>query len=201
MTLPENPTEDEYQAWLADPETPPLPDLQWAHRVVTNELPFCGCGRPEDAWEWLRGLLDLFDRDGRSGDDAWRGRWAAIKAHVGMPEDTGDEAGFDVVRSGAAEMLLNLPDSAGLTEHGGSVYGSWLTDKGERFLAVMRKVRYDDLSAVGYPEPGTSMGAYELIGYGGAWMIRKVTDKTLVWKGYDEEAAVARLAQMNGTSA
>jgi hypothetical protein len=193
VNLPENPTEEEYQAWLADPDTPPLPELQWAHRILNDELPFCGCGSPEDAWAWLRRMLELFDRD--SCED-WGARWAEIKAHVGIADETGDEEDFDVVRSGAAEILLNLPGHAGLTEHGTSAGGSWLTDKGRRFLAVMQAVGYDDLRYVGFPEE-ENPGAYELVEYGGMHMVRKVADKSVAFQTGDIEAARTRLAELN----
>ena len=37
--------------------------------------------------------------------------------------------------SDAQMLLAYLADKCGLTEHGGTVYGAWLTDEGKRWLA------------------------------------------------------------------
>lgn len=36
----------------------------------------------------------------------------------------------------AAEFILHVLDDQGLTEHGSSVYGSWPTDAGKRFMQL-----------------------------------------------------------------
>lgn len=37
------------------------------------------------------------------------------------------------------ELILHLLDSKGLTEHGSTVYGSWLTDEGKNILSIIKK--------------------------------------------------------------
>jgi hypothetical protein len=175
-TLGEAATEEEYQTWLAHPDTPPLHELQWAHNVVDSELPFCGCGDPDECWDWLRALLALM-ACGSNGQ--------AVVDYLG---------GYNAPN----QLLLGVLDKAGLAEHGTGIYGGWLTDKGQRLLAVMCAVNYDDLRYVGYP--GTDQpnpGLYELVQYGGAWIVRETATKQMLYQG-DAEGAEIMLAAMNG---
>jgi hypothetical protein len=171
VNLPEHATEDEYQAWLAHPDTPPLTALQWAHEV-RDQLPICGCGDPEESWEYLRDLMTLME-DGPN--------WEAVR---------------DFLPAGDAvqQLMLGILDKADLAEHGGQIFGSWLTGKGKRLLHIMRKVTYDDLGYVGYAtiEPASQ---YELVVLDGWWMVRRVSDRKAVYETGDEQAARAWLAR------
>jgi len=75
---------------------------------------FCGCGRPEDAVERLRDLLALHPLYNN------REKFEAL-----VP-DTGIEY-----------LLLYMLDHMGLTSHGGTVGGGWLTDLGTQVLAAL----------------------------------------------------------------
>ena len=99
-------------------------------------LGFCGCGDPEGMAElvasWLRwrkegldGAINAAEVSLRIDWTKSRERWQQHEAR--KPEMTGRE-----------ELLIAyLCDDKGLTEHGGSVYGSWLTETGEQWLAVL----------------------------------------------------------------
>lgn len=94
---------------------------------------FCGCGRPEDNIRWIVAGLRLitesipediakirgFDSELRRG---WvSGHLARCKAHFG-----GDEQ----------DMFFRYwADNQGFTEHGGGLFGAWLSDFGVDFLA------------------------------------------------------------------
>ena len=82
-------------------------------RVIYNlwhDLKFCGCSSPEGVMEMFRyELRSLDDHDWNFGRNAY-------------------------------ELLpLYVLDSAGLTEHGGSIEGSWLTKKGKEVLEVLER--------------------------------------------------------------
>lgn len=93
-------------------------------RVFLSEW-FCGCGSPEDAAEALRKLLSLHPPyDHRKEFEAW------------------------IQDSGLAMLVLYTLDHFGLTEHGGTVGGGWLTDKGQAVLAALEAASPDHFAAL-----------------------------------------------------
>lgn len=89
-----------------------LVDARWF-----EEMNFCGCGCPEETQEWLAAVLDAIKArsDSRYTRDD-------VQAAIGLNEN-------------AAYFVLYALDAMGLTDHGGSVGGCWLTTEGERLLA------------------------------------------------------------------
>jgi hypothetical protein len=60
--------------------------------------------------------------------------------HAMLAKDTMDRIA-DLVRQqpeAAAHLILYVLDQRGLTEHGGSVNGSWLSDRGKQVREIMR---------------------------------------------------------------
>jgi hypothetical protein len=82
---------------------------------------FCGCGAPEDAAETLRQLLALHPL--HSNREAFDAR---------VPDD------------GLQYLLLYTLSHFDLTEHGGSVGGAWLSDKGKSVLAGLEHEKAAD---------------------------------------------------------
>jgi hypothetical protein len=82
----------------------------WAYGVIYDQLHNCGCGHHKERLALVRQVL----RDCPLHDDE---RWRA----------------YDTP---AAEWLLCVMSDADLIEHGGTVSGSWITDKGKRLLTV-----------------------------------------------------------------
>ena len=78
-------------------------------------LGLCGCGRPGDVHAFLIDCLKCFDEGDGVNDIA--------KIVTERPK-------------AAAEFIAHFLEQRNLTEHGGSVYGSWLTDLGEQFIEV-----------------------------------------------------------------
>ncbi|MEQ1950884.1 hypothetical protein [Mesorhizobium sp. CN2-181] len=78
----------------------------------------CGCGCPEDVHSFICKCLTQFK--GKYPTPGVEG----IKAVIEKDLDT------------AAEFIAHFLMDKGLTEHGSSVYGSWLTPLGEQFLAI-----------------------------------------------------------------
>lgn len=80
----------------------------------------CGCGEPDLAWQWILDFLK------RKNDKEGNWYWA--------PDSGGDL------------IAIYLMDHLGLTEHGTSVNGGWLTSEGEKALAflVEHGIRWQD---------------------------------------------------------
>jgi hypothetical protein len=97
-------------------------------------LGLCGCGYPQAAYDLVRDLLGLvpFYEDGRST--------AAESLTGNIP--------------GAHHIVLGAMERAGLLEHGSSLNGAWLTEKGAWCLAAMRTAEFEELDEVGYPHDG-----------------------------------------------
>src|SRR5690606_18182566 len=79
----------------------------WAYLVIFNDLAMCGCGQYDDRLDILKEVLNacpLYET----------------------------EKTPDYLRTPLGEWFLCLLDKAKLIEHGSSIGGSWLTDKGTR---------------------------------------------------------------------
>lgn len=103
-------------------------EIGWAYAVVFDDLNACGCGIFESRLAFLKDALNQFPLYNSN----WPHRGTAL-----------------------GEWFLCLLDGAKLTEHGSSIGGSWLTEKGERLLAVLNnEEQYQALlsDSVGYCE-------------------------------------------------
>jgi hypothetical protein len=96
-------------------------DHQAAHSGL---LHLCGCGSPEDAYNFCRDVLVAFDRreNRKDGTKPWVD---AERVVAGIIRERPDEA---------AHVIAHLLTHLNLLEHGGSVGGSWLTPDGERIV-------------------------------------------------------------------
>jgi hypothetical protein len=90
---------------------------QAAHYGV---LHLCGCGCPEDAYNFCRDVLVAFDRRDQSKE--WIDAEGAVKTIILERPDE------------AAHVISHFLSHFRLLEHGGSVGGSWLTDDGARIV-------------------------------------------------------------------
>lgn len=81
---------------------------------------FCGCGNPEEACRALHDLLVLHP--------LYENQEALRRL---LPNE------------GSRQFMLYILDAMGLTEHGTSVNGAWLSDKGQAVLAALR-IEADD---------------------------------------------------------
>lgn len=80
--------------------------------LMWNKLNFCGCGDPVSAVKALLAVMDALAERQKSD-------WKNDRVEGTLPD-------------GAWSLIpLYVLDAAGLTEHGGSVTGSWLTPEGE----------------------------------------------------------------------
>lgn len=88
----------------------------------TKALDFCGCGQPDQARHWMAKLLRALDlRDGW----IYSGQAGQIMVEGGLADGP------------ARYVFLYWLDQKGYIEHGGTVTGSWLTDKGRAMLPLL----------------------------------------------------------------
>lgn len=93
-------------------------------RVFLDEW-FCGCGSPSDATLALLRLLELHP----------------LYEHQ-------DELKRMLPDGGLRYLTLYTLDYFDLSEHGGTVGGSWLTDKGKAVLAALQREAGDEFQAL-----------------------------------------------------
>lgn len=94
---------------------------------IYEQLAFCGCGDPTEAYETLQDVLSAFDTEGRT----FEGSREAIRVHKAM------------IPGKYWDLLVYLLDSKGLLEHGSSIGGSWLSDLGKKILKDLRENGHD----------------------------------------------------------
>lgn len=108
------------------------------YQVVHSDLGFCGCGWPDEGLAVVHELLTVFG--GGFEGDAWEKRQATIRRLLPT----------DAVR----HLVLSMLDHAGLTEHGSSVLGSWLTPRGKWWLWAVEQVGGINSLHAGFDRPG-----------------------------------------------
>ena len=108
----------------------PSPDNEgyWEYDGVDHEteweayyegvLAQCGCGEPEESFNFLRELVTIFDRRNKEFVSEWETAVELVKTKPAM----------------ALYAILNMLTNLGVLEHGGSVGGSWPTPVGEAIV-------------------------------------------------------------------
>jgi hypothetical protein len=95
-----------------------------------DQLGFCGCGNPADQHVFVAKCLEAFDRE-KTGWEPGTGLDKIAALVIENPEE-------------AAYFIAYALDKVDLIEHGGSVGGSWLTDRGKQFLEIGPMTEEDD---------------------------------------------------------
>lgn len=95
-----------------------MTDLEF-YNLYFGKWNFCGCGDPAEAITYIRDVLACLKE---RSDSKWKiNRLDEVMACEGGPY----------------WIIMYWLDSQGFTEHGSNVGGSWLTQKGEEFLAYL----------------------------------------------------------------
>jgi hypothetical protein len=110
-------TTDEYvtvtqrmRAAMKDDDMDTIWEPARANYVFSHDMGMCMCGNPEAAIELIQAILELIEA---------RDRDEVIRLCGGEAQ---------------AQIILGVMTSADLIEHGCSIFGSWLTGHGKRWL-------------------------------------------------------------------
>lgn len=95
-----------------------------------DQLHFCGCGDPYSMHAFVIECLSEFDRD-KHGFGHGTGIDRLVTIVTEKPEL-------------AADFIAYVLDHLHLTEHGGSIGGSWLTERGKQFIEIGPMTEDDD---------------------------------------------------------
>lgn len=99
-------------------------DIEHLQLIYYADLGLCGCGYPDEAWKLVHQLLRLHDNRQRAATNV-------AQELIGT--------------AGAIQIVFGVLDNAGLTEHGTSLWGGWLTDRGKWLLNVLNRLDGADL--------------------------------------------------------
>lgn len=100
--------------------------------IYFGEMGMCNCGNPEDVKKFLYELLK--NHKGHISGEITYDEMVKTRERIIKETDT------DVI----FEFVFHVFERIGLLQHGGSVYGSWLTEKGERFFDLLSENLSDD---------------------------------------------------------
>ena len=93
--------------------------------IYFSQIGMCGCGRPTEVKKFLYELIKnhkQYKDDKITSDVMFEKREKIIK-----------ETDSDII----FEFVFHVLESSDLLEHGGSVYSSWLTEKGDKFFELL----------------------------------------------------------------
>ncbi len=97
--------------------------LQKEGLQAIHSLNFCGCGDPSDAYSALLETLKVHNAPENQ----------TLEERITIRENWNKK--LDIYNY----LILYFIDAAGLTEHGGSVGGCWLTQKGQAVVAFLEE--------------------------------------------------------------
>lgn len=97
-------------------------------RFYYEELNWCGCGCPGEVLTFMRDVLQAINNRSENWTDETNAKIFEL-----VPRDTA-----------LGTSYLYMLDAHGLLEHGGSIGGSWLTDKGKDILKMLNSYPLED---------------------------------------------------------
>ena len=92
---------------------------------IYEDLKLCGCGSPERTWEIIRLILIAQSQDGYENRINMLNNICNINIE--------DSNNYD----GLIQFVLYVLDDHEFLEHGSSIGGAWLTEKGKLFLDLL----------------------------------------------------------------
>lgn len=103
-------------------------DEEFLKSFLIEAFNFCGCGCLSMSIKFLRDVLNCYE-----DEDGWSSPYLNL-----------DKAIEICSNDNITDFMLHWLDSVELTEHGTSVYGSWLTDKGKALRDYLKKVAEEE---------------------------------------------------------
>jgi len=96
-------------------------------RLYFVELGMCECGRPDEVEAFV---LEILDAQASYRDTPQGGFEAKESRQHSAIKNTDADVIF--------EFVMHVFEHAGFVEHGSSVYGSWLTEKGRKLISELK---------------------------------------------------------------
>ncbi|MCM1295160.1 MAG: hypothetical protein NC311_06435 [Muribaculaceae bacterium] len=121
-------------------------------------LPICGCGLPEITMETICDYLDIVEIRHTKSDDPMNRYSGFDKARKLLREKYKVEYESD---DPLLQFLAYAMDEVGLTEHGSSIHGAWITDLGRMCKYALRLRLAEELSDEG-EEEGERIGSIHI---------------------------------------
>lgn len=111
---------------------------------LQDRIPFCGCGSSSQYSAWMLEYMLCVQADDKERDDfndEHAGQTFAL-----LPERPGFVRAQAWIKNhgDAGEMIAHICAHADLTEHGGTVWGAWMTDEGHWAVALWQERGTDD---------------------------------------------------------
>jgi hypothetical protein len=103
-------------------------DEEFLTSFFIEAFDFCGCGCLSMSIKFVRDILNCYE-----DEEGW-----------GAPHLILDKAKEVCGNDNITDFVLHWLDTVELTEHGSSVYGSWLTDKGKALRGYLKKVVWEE---------------------------------------------------------
>ena len=97
-----------------------------------EELGLCGCGNPEFTYEVIRRYLNIRYDNFKISDMDYQDVIDRYKTDLGINRQND-------MQYGLLQFMMYVLDDKGFTEHGSSIGGCYLTDKGGRLLTVLNE--------------------------------------------------------------
>ena len=119
---------DSYECLTQNYSTEMTDDEEFLRSFFIEAFDFCGCGCLSMSIKFVRDILNSYkDEEG----------WSA-------PHLNFDKAKEVCGNDNITDFVLHWLDTVELTEHGSSVYGSWLTDKGKALRDYLKKIEEEE---------------------------------------------------------
>ena len=110
--------------WYEESLIEPLMDY-WMY----EDLRLCDCGCPEDTYEVIRKYLHI-RQDWRENKLTYNEVIDRYRRDLHIDDNNNNQFGL-------LQFMMYILDEHEFTEHGGSIIGCWLTEKGEMLLATL----------------------------------------------------------------
>ena len=105
---------------------------------IYEHLGLCGCGIPNASLQKVVDYLEIanqWSKDINESTDLWHDHKPSENRQQGMKEKFGVK---DECEDPLVQFLVYIIDHNGFTDHGSSITGCWITDKGRACLYVLK---------------------------------------------------------------
>lgn len=117
-----------YEYLKDDVENDSIDDEEFIKHFFSYVFNFCGCGSLGLSAEFIKDVLDCYEEE-----EDW------CSPHLKL-----DKLDSYTNNKGITDFILHFLDVYSITEHGSSVYGSWLTLEGQKLKECLNEIIKDE---------------------------------------------------------